>query len=182
MGLDLLEGAEGVFVEIGAPSRLGTAVLLTFLETLEEGDPTFHTESATCALMGYACRMSQGRSVPSGVAGPIEGNLRRDARGQIDFERMEDGSVGLIALVRDVARLALDTRVLAYLADCSLHAWTAFTASATHQLRGNLVKSGMKRSYLLPEDTVENLLCVGYLVRVVDEVAGLEPLARPSAL
>jgi hypothetical protein len=49
------------------------------------------------------------------------------------------------------------------------------------QLHKNLVKNGLSRRQLLSEETVENLLCLGYSLRVMDEVAGEEPLAKDQS-
>jgi hypothetical protein len=178
-GIELLEGAEHVFATIGAPSQLGVGVLLAILKStgMDEDSPVFRQGSAS-SLMGYACRMSQGASVPTEIAEKIEVGIIRDEAGAVDLPAMDNGPGDLMHIMEQVAACADEPSIIAYLAGCNLNAWKAFTATATFQLHRNLVKNGMTRSELIPEEAMENILRLGYMIRVVDEVAALEPLAR----
>lgn len=68
--------------------------------------------------------------------------------------------------------------MICYLAKCSMEAWQAFSVAATMQFHKNLARNGMARRDLLPPGDVENLLAVGYALRVLDEAAGQEPLMK----
>ncbi len=60
LGMDLLQDAEAVFVALGAPSRLGTALVTLALNGVgfDEQTPGYGAYLGS-ALMGYACRMAQ---------------------------------------------------------------------------------------------------------------------------
>lgn len=183
-GLDLLQEAERVLVTIGAPSQLGVGLLLGAIgATGVAEDSPVYWEAASCALMGYACRMAQDDEVPVEMADKIETALSRTATGDVDLDTMAQESGHLGRLLEQVAAFADEPRVIGYLAGCNMSAWTAFSAGATFQLHRNLLKNGLKKALLLPEEGIENLLRLGYVVRVVDEVAGLDPapsMAYPS--
>jgi hypothetical protein len=175
-GMDMLQEAERVLVTIGAPSRLGVGLLLGAIGAtgVTEESPVYW-EAASCALMGYACRMAQNDEVPAELAEKIEVSLSRSEDGGMNVDGMTEESGHFIRLLEQVAAFADEPLVIGYLAGCSVSAWTAFSATATFQLHRNLVKNGLKKALLLPEDGIDNLLRLGYIVRVVDEVAGLEP-------
>lgn len=175
-GLDMLQAAECALVTIGAPSQLGVGLLLGAIgATGVAEDSPVYWEAASCALMGYACRMAQDDEVPGEMADKIETTLSRTATGDVDLDAMGQESGRLGRLLEQVAAFADEPRVIGYLAGCNTGAWTAFSAGATFQLHRNLVKNGLKKALLLPEEGIENLLRLGYVVRVVDEVAGFDP-------
>jgi hypothetical protein len=181
-GFDMLQEAERILVTIGAPSQLGVGLLLGAIgATGVTEESRVYWEAASCALMGYACRMAQDGEVPVEMADKIEAALSRSATGDVDLEAMGHESGALGRLLERVAAFADEPRVIAYLAGCSMSAWTAFSAGATFQLHRNLVKNGLKRALLLPEEGIENLLRLGYVVRVVDEVACLDPAPAIAA-
>ncbi|HST55277.1 MAG TPA: hypothetical protein VLJ42_05200 [Solirubrobacteraceae bacterium] len=177
--MDMLEAAERVFVTIGAPSQLGTALVSTAIKSagFQEETPSY---GQAAAMMGYACRMAQGREVPVEIVAVIHVQLPRGTDGRIDNEHLAEDPEKIGRLLEYLAEMAHDREAIAALAGCSLGAWHGFSATGTMQLHKNLVKNGLSRRQLLSEETVENLLRLGYSLRVMDEVAGEEPLAKGS--
>ncbi len=180
-GMDLAEGAEQTFVTIGAPSRLGCglAAVLAKSSGATEDSPV-HTEIIFCTLMGYAARMSQNRDAPSDVAGKIEPNLLRDEEGQVDFEALEGDPQRFRLLSEWIINVAADPLSLMALSSCNPGAWESFSATTSFALQRNLLDNGLQKNLLIPAKGMDELLRLGYAIRVVDEVAGLDPLPKPE--
>jgi hypothetical protein len=177
-GLDLLQDAEEVFVEINAPSRLGTSLVSVGLSALgiEEGHP-FYGAYAGSAMLGYACRMGQAtRPTPPNDTSRVNRHLVREAGGQLDYERMSKDADRLCGLVDYLAEL--DDRGFSRLLGNSPEAWAVFTAAAAMRLKRNLMGNGLRRRQLPDEITIRALLRLGYLVRFIDEIAGERPTYR----
>jgi hypothetical protein len=180
-GLDLLQHAESVFVDIRAPSRLGTAVVSVALLGLgiEEND-SIYGPSLGAALLGYACRMGQTSPPrPDNDLARVERHLIRDASGSLDYEAMSDAPDRLRGLVDYVAEL--DVARFQRLLGNSPQAWEVFCVVATQQLHRNLSRNGVPRRHLPPGEAVRVLLQLGYPIRFIDETAGAEPY-RASAV
>jgi hypothetical protein len=174
-GFDLLQEAEGVFVEISAPSRLGTSLLSLGLMGLGivAADPIYGAY-AGAAMLGYACRMGQSSppSPPNDTA-RVERQLLRTKDGDLDYERMSEQPDRLRGLAGYLANL--DERGFYRLLGSSPEAWAVFSAAATTQLHRNLVSNGIARRTLPEGLMLRTLLRVGYPVRFIDEVAGEAP-------
>ena len=178
-GMDLLGGAEDVFVTLGAPSRLGTALISTLLTMSDlEDESQLFVQASGVALMGYATRMSQGLLPSIQAIAVAQREIPRLEDDEIDYERLGDEPDRFTPLLEYVATLADERDVICYLAKCSMEAWQAFSVAATMQFHQNLARNGMARRDLLPPGDVENLLAVGYALRVLDEAAGQEPLMK----
>jgi len=179
-GMDMLQAAESVFVELGAPSRLGTALFATCVHGMgvAEDSPAYGV-AAVASLMGYACRMaSPGRDVPANIAGAIESQLVFTDAGEMDYEVMANDPDRLGALIEYTATLADNPAAIAALADATGGAWQAFATTATFQLHKNLVANGLAKRALPPGEGLENLLRLGYAIRLIDEVAGEQPIRK----
>ena len=179
-GMDMLQAAEEVFVTIGAPSRLGTVLVSTCLRSMgvEEGNSLYGV-AAGAALMGYACRMADpARQLPNRMASGIEAELLFDEEGTIDYEALAEQSDRVGKLLEFTASLADELNAIASLADCTLEAWQAFVTTATYQLHKNLARNGLPKRLLPSGESIENLLRLGYAVRLIDEVAGEQPAPK----
>jgi hypothetical protein len=179
-GMDMLQAAETVFVELGAPSRLGTVLFTTCAGGMgvDEDSPAFGV-AAGASLLGYACRMAvPGRQVPDSIAAAIESQLIFADTGELDYEAMADDPDRFGKVLEYTASLADDPGAIAALADATPGAWQAFATTATYQLHKNLVANGLPTRALPSGDVLENLLRLGYAIRVVDEVAGEQPATK----
>ena len=91
-------------VTIGAPSRLGVGLLLGAIgATGVTEDSPVYWEAASCALMGYACRMAQNDEVPAELAEKIEVSLSRSEDGGVNVDGMTEESGHFIRLLEQVA-------------------------------------------------------------------------------
>jgi hypothetical protein len=139
-GMDMLQAAEELFVELGAPSRLGITLLMACVGApdVDEDSPTFGI-AAGASLMGYACRMAApGRELPENIANAIEAELVFTDDGALDHEALADDPDRLGKLLECTATLADDPVAIAALADATPGAWQAFATTATYQLHSNL--------------------------------------------
>src|SRR3954451_15289701 len=84
-GMTLLEAAESVFVELSAPSRLGTALFTTCASGMGvDGDSPAFGVAAGASLMGYAARIAApARDLPAAVAGAVRSQLAFTASGEV---------------------------------------------------------------------------------------------------
>jgi len=185
-GMDMAEAAEQVFVMIGAPSQLGSGIAAFAVEQqgVSEGTPVYG-QAVGCVLMGYACRMGQKVVAPDELVARIEPHLLRDTAGDVELERLANDADHFKAVVEWIAATADDVIGLTDLAGCSFSAWESFSATAALSLQTNLVANGLPKALLIPVEGMDNLMRLGYAIRIVDEVAGLEPLfkvreTRPS--
>jgi hypothetical protein len=178
-GVDMAEAAEQTFVMIGAPSQLGSGVAAFAIEQqgVNEGSPMYG-QATGCVLMGYACRMGQNLAVPNDVVARIEPHLLRGENGDVELERLASEPEHFQAVVEWIATVADDVIALTFLAGCSFGAWQSFSATAAFSLQNNLVANGLPKVLLIPAEGMDNLMRLGYAIRLVDEVAGLEPLAK----
>lgn len=172
-------------MRVGAPSELGTGVLLgTLAATGVSEDSPIHTEAGACSLMGYACRMAQDDSSKNDYSHVVEPHIARDSTGAVDLEQMRsEGNDQFLQLVEQVAQLA-DSTMIAWESSTTMvsaEAWDVFSAFATYALHMNLLGKGLPRAALIPEDGMENLMRLGYVIRLVDEAAGLSPLMKISS-
>jgi len=55
--------------------------------------------------------------------------------------------------------------------------WQASSAVAGYSVQPNTLKRGQPKRPLLSLDEIDDLIRIGYTLRVVDEVVGLEPPA-----
>jgi len=176
-GMHMLEVAEAVFVGLGAPSRLGTALFSGCASAVgvDEDGPTFGV-AAGASLMGYACRMADAaRELPAAMSGAINSQLIFTGNGQLDYDAITEDPARLDRLLELTASLADDPAAIAALANGSEGAWGAFSTCATYQLHQNLVRNGLPKRLLPAGDVLDGLLRLGFAIRVVDEVAGEAP-------
>lgn len=179
-GMDMLQAAEGTFVELGAPSRLGTALFSAVIATrgVDSESPAWGV-AAGVSLMGYACRMAEpGRDLPDDIVDAIEGQLVCGEGGELDYEAIADDHDRLAELCEFTATLADDQDAIAALAAATPGAWQAFATTAAYQLHTNLVRNGLPKQALPSAEALENLLRLGYAIRLVDEVVGEEPIPK----
>ena len=141
-----------------------------------EQESQAYSMAATAAMMGYACRMAYDNELPVEIVEGIEPYLIRNEDGQVEIERQEPDRFKLVH--ETVATLAGDEFTIADLAGTDWMGWGAFSAFATFSLQANFVQGGVRKRRLIPADRLEELLCLGYAIRVVDEVAGLEPVRK----
>lgn len=182
-GMNMLEAAEGVFVELSAPSRLGTALFTACVSTMgvDEDNPTFGA-AAGASLMGYAARIAApARDLPAAVFTAVKSQLAFTDSGEVDYEAIVDDANRFGRILEYTATLADDPAAIATLADAAPGAWQAFATTATYQLHENLVANGFPKREVPSRDMLENLLRLGYAIRLVDEVAGEQP-ARKNGL
>jgi hypothetical protein len=179
-GVDMLQAAEEVFVTIGAPSRLGSVLVSACLGGMgvEEGDPLYGV-AAGAALMGYACRMADpARHLPDRMVSGIEAELLFDEERTIDYEALAEESDRIGKLLEFTARLADEPNGIASLAGSTPDTWQAFATTATYQLHKNLARNGLPKRLLPSGESIENLLRLGYAVRLIDEVAREQPAPK----
>jgi hypothetical protein len=143
-----------------------------------EDESQLFVQASGVALMGYAMRMSQGLLPSIQAIAVAQREIPRLEDDEIDYERLGDEPDRFTPLLEYVATLADERDVICYLAKCSMEAWQAFSVAATMQFHKNLARHGMARRDLLPPGDVENLLALGYALRVLDEAAGQEPLMK----
>ena len=101
-GMDMLQAAEDVFVDLGAPSRLGSVIFSACAGAMgvDEDDPVFGV-LAGASLLGYACRMaSPAVRVPDDIADAIELQLEIGDDGELDYDAMADAPEALRNLRR----------------------------------------------------------------------------------
>lgn len=189
-GMDMLEAAEAVFVGLSTPSRLGTALFSAAAGSMGVDDESpLYGVAAGASLMGYACRMAEpANEPPERIANSIADQLVFTDSGDLDYDAIADEPERLGRLLEFTGTVADDRAGIAALAGASEDAWVAFSTTATYQLHKNLVRNGLPKRLLPPQDALENLLRLGYAIRVVDEVAGEvpankagEPLERAEA-
>lgn len=171
----MLDSAERVFVKLGAPSPLGTVLFSGCVSRIgiRHGDGVWGV-AAGASLMGYACRMAGPVSeLPHRLADAME--LVFTAAGDVDYRALFEDRERTRSLIAHTAEIAEDPDALYALADCARDAWEAFSIAATHQLRKNFVRHGIPTEALPSGETFETLLRLGYVLRVVDEVAGERP-------
>ena len=180
-GMDMLQSAEAVFVELGAPSRLGTVLFNNTYAGgvgVDEDSPAFGV-AAGASLMGYACRMAApGRDLPEKMVGAIKSQLAFTDSGELDYEAIADDPNRLGKILEYTATLADEPAAIASLAHATPGAWQAFATTATYQLHQNLVANGLPKRALPSGEVIENLLRLGYAIRLVDEVAGEQPARK----
>jgi hypothetical protein len=176
-GMDMLEAAEAVFVGLGAPSRLGTALFSAAASGMGVDDEnTVYGVAAGASLMGYACRMAEPASeLPKADRRAIADQLVFTDSGELDYDAIVDEPERLGRLLELTGSVADDRAGIAALAGASEGAWAAFSTTATYQLHRNLVRNGVPKRLLPPHNALENLLRLGYAIRVIDEVAGEVP-------
>lgn len=178
-GMDLLQDTEDVFVELGAPSRLGTVLFTAFADGIGVGeDSAAYGVLAGASLIGYACRMTTSeRDLPDDIADAMGSQLVFGDNG-LDYEAMADETAGLGTLLEYTASLADNRDAIASLAGVTPDAWQAFATTATFQLHKNLLANGLPKSALPSGATLENLLRLGFAIRLVEEIAGEEPMYK----
>jgi hypothetical protein len=179
-GMDLLQATEDVFVELGAPSRLGTALLSAFADGMgvSNASPSYGV-LAGASLMGYACRMTAPeRDLPAEITGTVEKHLAFDDDGDLNYEAMADDTESLVTLLEYSASLADDQGAIANLAGVTPDGWQAFATTATYQLHKNLLANGLPRRAVPSGEMLEHLMRFGFAIRLVDEVAREEPMYK----
>ena len=175
-GMGMLQAAEETFVELGAMSRLGTALFTACAgATGLDGDPAFGVAGGA-ALMGYSCRMAMPAvDIPSDLSDAVEAQLALTESGGVDYVYLSEHAEQIGKILERTVALADDTATIARLAAATPGGWQAFATTATFQLHRNLAANGLPRRALPSGETIENLLRLGYAIRVVDEIAGERP-------
>ena len=84
-------------------------------------------------------------------------------------------------LVEYAATFADDPNAIAALAGATEGAWQAFATAATFQLHKNLVANGLPNEPCPRSQTVENLLRLGYAIRLIDETACADPMYKDGS-
>lgn len=183
-GMAMLEATEDVFVELRAPSRLGTALFTACAGSMGvDEDSQVVGVVAGASLMGYACRMATpARELPDNLAGAIGSRLLFTKAGELDYDALADDPERFGKLCELTAAVADDPAAIAALADVTTGAWQTFATTATFQLHKNLVASGLSKRALPSREALENLLRLGYAIRLVDEVAGEQPGRKDELL
>jgi hypothetical protein len=178
--LGMLVAAEEAFVELGAPSPLGTVLFSGCVADMgiSQGDGVWGV-AAGISLMGYACRLANGSNErPSHLAGMVEAGLPLSETGEIDYEALCEDRDLLPHLAERVGALAADASAITTLAGCTSDAWRGFATMATSQLRRSFLRHGLPSDALPPLSMCETLLRLGYALRFVDEIAGERPAAK----
>jgi hypothetical protein len=175
-GISMAEATEQTFTTMGHPSRLALGLIATVaaVSDVGEDDPRFPVLLAS-GSMGYACRVTYPRELPDGVVAAIEAGLPRTADGAIDFDGLEDSPDHFRRLIDWSSHTAGDPFDLNALSGCSVGTWQALSVTAGYSIRENALKRGLNKRLLLSLDEIDDLLRIGYTLRVIDEVAGLEP-------
>ncbi|HME03344.1 MAG TPA: hypothetical protein VKG38_09990 [Solirubrobacteraceae bacterium] len=170
------ESAQQTFTEMGHPSRLAIGLLSIVASASEvsDEDPRF-LAVMTCGAMGYACRVANPRAVPPETSERIEAALARTPDGEIDWDVLEEDPEHLSQIVGWSSETAADPFALNELSGCSVASWQAFSVMCGYAIQDNVLRKGLPPRLLLSLDDIDDLLRIGYTLRVVDEVAGLEP-------
>ena len=185
-GMDMLQDTEEVFVGLGAPSRLAVSVFSAVMSTMgvDDESPAYGVAGGPMQ-MGYACRMSDDSNELSGaLATAFISQLALDDDGTLIYEEMAEDPSKFTTLVEYVATIADDPQAITALAGATDGAWNAFSTTATFQLHRNFVRNGLPKGALPDHDSIENLLRLGYALRLLDEVSGEPPIdkaGRPIA-
>lgn len=176
-GMNMLEATEDVFVDLRAPSRLGATLFTAATGDLDKDDPMFGMVAAV-SLMGYSCRMAHAadKQPDDHLATAIAAQLLVGESGKVDHAAQDPAR--LIEVLHITAELADDPAAIAGLSGVEVGAWNAFATTATYQLHKNFVASGQSRRALPSPEAIENLLRLGYAIRIVDEIAGEHPVTR----
>jgi hypothetical protein len=176
----MLLASRDMFADLGAPSPLGTVLFSGFVSemAISPGDGTWGV-AAGFSLMGYACRMVEpGAELPPAVASSIAAEITLTEDGEVDYDEICDAPDRLDCLIRWVSTLSDESPAIGGLTACTSGAWEAFAGMANHELRRNFLRHGLPTCAIPPDDVCEKLLRVGYVVRVIDEVAGERPAGR----
>jgi len=129
----------------------------------------------TSGAMGYACRLTHPRDLSEDVSERIDAAVPRTPAGHVDFDVMETSPEHLSALIEWSSETAGNPSALNALSGCSVASWQAFSATAGYAIQRNVLAKGLPKRLLLTLDEIDDLLRIGYTVRIVDEVVGLEP-------
>lgn len=181
-GMDMLEAAEQQFVMLGAPSRLGTAILNACVQSAGvDTDSPAYGMVAGASLMGYACRLAEPTGEPpNGVGDAIKTQIIFTESGEVAYEAMAEDVERFRKVVELVAGLADDADAIAALANVPRGAWEAFVTTAVYQLQKNLRANGVPKRGLPDGEVLSNLLRLGYAIRFADEIAGEKPMLKAS--
>lgn len=179
-GMSMLEGAKGVFVALGAPSRLGLSMFSLWAESRRiEADSLEWGIALSVAMMGYACRLSNPARIATEITRhAIDAELILTAAGDLDYDAMADHPERILALRDVTAALAEDAGAIASMASTTPRGWQAFASTATFTIHKTMVRNGVAKRALPSTQAVETLLRVGYAIGVVDELAHEQPTAR----
>lgn len=180
--MDLLDAAEAEFMDISAPSRLGSTLFSACASAfgVDADDQTFGI-AAGAALMGYACRLATpARELPEAMADAITAQLVFVEESELDYDAMAEDSDRFGKLLEYTATLADDVAAIAALLDASPGAWQAFATTATYQLHRNLAANGVPKRALPSGEALENLLRLGCAIRKWMRSPANSPFSRRS--
>ena len=180
-----LRDAERHFATLGSPSPLGT-VLITMAAPALRGTTTgaevgWGVVLGTC-LFGYAARMAAptDRSLAAGMEA-IESALPFTATGEIDYATLSLDLGRVDRLAEIAVALARDLDEADDPVSSSWTAWGRFSVGAARRLRTSFIRRGIPRSALPHARSSDLLLRLGYVIRVIDEIAGETPSGRARA-
>ncbi len=174
-GIAMAEAAEGAFMAMGHPSRLALGIVGVVASSAGiEDDPGYAVVLASIS-MGYACRLSHPRELPEPVAQSVDAALIRNSDGSIDFDGLEAAPDRFLRLMTITSDIAHDPDRLNRLSGCTIGSWQAFSVTAGYSIQSNSRAKGLKKRQMLSLDEIDDMLRIGYALRIIDEVAGLEP-------
>lgn len=165
----MLEGAERVFVDLGAPSRLGLSMFSVWADCRGiEADNQGWGIALSVSMMGYACRLGNPvRVVADNTKQAIEAELIFTSAGKPDYDAIADHPERILALYDVTVALADDITAIASLADTAPRVWLAFANTATFPIHKTMVRNGVAKRALPSPDAVEILLRVGYALSLI---------------
>ena len=180
-----LRDAERHFAALGSPSPLGTVLITmaapTFRGTTTGAEVGWGVVLGTC-LFGYAARMAAPTDIghaPGTEA--IESALSFTAAGEIDYATLSRDLDRVDRLAELAAALARDLERAVDPVSSSPTAWRRFSLGANRRLRTSFIRRGIPRSALPHARSSDLLLRLGYVIRVIDEIAGETPSGSPRA-
>ncbi len=129
---------------------------------------------AACS-MGYAVRVEHPRELLlPGMSAEIEDGLIRKADGTLDLAALNESPEHLRRLFRFCAVWSKPAALLTF-SGCHFDVWRAMSATLGHSIQTNARQTGVSKRDMLSLDEIDDMLRVGYCLRVIDEVAGEEP-------
>jgi hypothetical protein len=182
-GRALLEAAGRARGALAGPSALAGALITAAASTVgaEAGSP-LHRGITEAALVGYACRLASARDpISADARAAIEGDLVRTSDGRLDH----DGVIGIPATVHALrttaGSLADRGPLVASAAGVTEGAWAACCAAAASDLRADLLDSGVPDQPILETAFLAGVIRLGFVLAIIDEIAGQAPVLRAAA-
>jgi hypothetical protein len=175
-GMALAEAAQDTATSMGHPSRLALGMLsvVAAASSIDDDDPRLPV-LLLAGSIGYACRMVYAHALAAGTVASIEQALPRFDDGKVNIDALEDDLDSFKALVDWSSSVAGNPWMFEQVSGCEIPVWQAFAVTAGYSIQANCRAKGIVKAAVLGLDELDDLLRIGFTLRVIDEVAGLEP-------